>query len=1111
MDVGTWLASLGLDQYTALFREQEIEADVLDELTDHHLSDLGVPLGHRLKLLSAIGELAPRTAPAGRQTTGALERRQLTVLFCDLVGSTELTAQLDPEDMADLIRAFQGAVAAAVARFDGHIAKWMGDAAMVYFGYPRAHEDAAERAARAGRALIAAVAELRREHAVGLKVRIGISTGLVVVGELTGEGEAFLRGLVGDAPDVAMRLQALTEPDTIAVSESTRRLLGKTFELKPLVPQASNATIAPLPAWLIAGERENVSRFEASHSEALTPFVGREDEMARLMELWRRAKAGEGQIAMLSGEAGIGKSRIVANLRERINGERHAALRYQCSPHHVNDAFYPVIGQVWNVAGFVSGEPAAERLDKLERMLGLAGLPIDEIVPFHASLLGIPTGNRYPPLDMPPAELKERTIAALIAPVTALAKAMPLLMVLEDAHWIDPTSLDLACRMVEMARSMPVLWVMTFRPEFVPPWAGRDHVTAISLSRLERDQSAAMVDLIAEGKTLPSEVLGQILAKTDGVPLFIEELTKSVLESELLREEGDAYVLASALTPLAIPSTLQDSLTARLDRLSPIKEIAQIGAAIGREFPHALLEAISPVKDAALDDVLRQLMEAELIYRRGTPPQASYVFKHALVQDTAYGSLLRSRRQRIHAQIAAALKERVTEQDIAPATIAHHFTEAGLAAPAASEWLAAAELALSQSAPVEAERHASAGLALIPAITDGSERDALELALLVARANALVPLKSVSAPETFAAMMAAKKLLDRGIGTDLQRVSILYGLCAGTTLSARLKEALDFAHEIIGVAERQGDGAYRLVGHRQLGALQFYLGDNRAALASLQRASSYRDVRREKALSYRFGWDQGISALSFEVLVRLSLGLLDSAAAISEQVRGEIAHHGHAATFAMGTFCAIAWPKLVLGDSEGLERDTAELAAYCTERKVEQIRLLAGLLCAFARAMREPAGENIVAMRKARIALSKSGGTTGNSIILSSLAQSLLRAGDLAAAEAAIGDGLRYVEQSGERYWLADLHRLSGQAALRQPTPDVARAESCFNRAIEVARSQHARLLELRAAIDLGRLWRDRRTDREIRALVEPALGQIEGGATSPDVRNARALLAELS
>jgi len=1111
MDVGTWLHSLGLGQYEALFREHQIEADVLQELTEQHLSDLGVPFGHRQRMLHAIGELANETAlPAESHAPGALERRQLTVLFCDLVGSTELTAGLDPEDMADLIRTFQRAVASAVTRFDGHIAKWMGDAAMVYFGYPRAHEDAAERAARAALALVEAVACLGREHGTALKVRIGISTGLVVVGELIGEGEAQLRGLVGDTPDLAMRLQSLAEPDTIVVSEPTRRLLGKAFELTPCAPLIPNGFGPPVPAWRIARQRENVSRFEASRAERLTPFVGRDEEMALLLERWRRAVNGEGQVAMLSGEAGIGKSRIVASLRERLNGQRHMVLRYQCSPHHVNDAFYPVIGQVWNVAGFVSGEPASERLDKLERMLKIADLPIEEVAPFQASLLSIPTGNRYPPIDLPPAELKERTIAALIAPITALAKLTPVLMVLEDAHWIDPTSLDLAGRVVELMRDMPVLWVMTFRPEFSPPWAGRGHVTTMHLNRLERTQSAAMVDLVAEGKTLPAEVLGQILAKTDGVPLFIEELTKSVLESELLREESDAYVLTSALTPLAIPSTLQDSLTARLDRLSPIKEIAQIGAAIGREFPHALLEAISPVKGEALDDVLRRLVDAELIYRRGAPPKLSYVFKHALVQDTAYGSLLRSRRQRIHAQIATALKEHVTAEEYAPATIAHHFTEAGLAPQAASAWLAAAELALSQSAPVEAERHADAGLALISGIAEKSERDALELALLVARANALVPLRSVSAQETLDAMMAAKRLLDRGIGSDLQRVSILYGLCAGTTLSARLKEGLDFAHEIIAVAERGDDPAYRLLGHRQLGTLQFYAGDNRAALANLQKAATYRDVRQQKALSYRFGWDQGIAALSFEVLVRLSLGLLDSAAKMSAQLREEIAEHGHAATFASGTFCAITWPKLVLGDLEGLERDSAELAAFCAEKKVEQIRLLASLLCAFTRAMREPVEAHIVAMRQARIALGKSGGATGNSIILSSLAQSLLQAGDLEAAEAALADGFNFVSLSGERYWLADLHRLSGQAALRQGKPGRAHAESRFKEAIEVARGQDARLLELRAATDLGQLWRGTRSDREIRALVEPILDYIEGGETAPDVRNAKALLTSL-
>jgi len=1111
MDVGTWLGSLGLDQYEDLFREHEIEADILPELTDEHLRDIGVPLGHRLRMLRAIRHLARKAQPdSNPRPQENPERRQLTVMFCDLVGSTALTAQRDPEDMADLIRAFQGAVAAPVARFDGHVAKWMGDAAMVYFGYPRAHEDDAERATRAGVALIDAVAELRRHHDTSLEVRVGIATGLVVVGELIGEGEARLRGLVGDTPDLAMRLQGFAEPNTIVVSESTRRLLGKTFELKALGPQTLRGFDVPVAAWLIAGERENVSRFEASRSETLTPFVGREQEIALLDERWQRAMKGEGQVALLSGEAGIGKSRVLAMLRQQIGKQNYLVLRYQCSPHHINDAFHPVMGQIWYAADFVSGEAAGSRLDKLEKMIESTGLSNRDIAPYLASLLAIPTGQRYPALDLAPSELRERTIAALIAMTVGAAKQIPLLMIVEDAHWIDPTSLDLMNRLVEQMRHLPILLVTTYRPEFTAPWLGRDNVTTVPLNRLERDQAVRMIERMTSGKKLPADVLDQIVAKTDGVPLFMEELTKSVLESGLLREENGTYVLASALTPLAIPSTLHDSLAARLDRLSPIKETAQIGAAIGREFSQALLEAVSPIKGAALDEALRQLMEAELIHIRGVPPKASYVFKHALVQDTAYGSLLRSRRERIHAHIAWALKQRLTDEEYPPAIIAHHYTEAGLSDQAARSWLAAAELALSQSAPVEAERHASIGLALIPSIEAGTERDALELGLLVARANALVPLKSISAPETFAALMAAKQLLDRGIGTDLQRVSILYGLCSSSTLTARLKQALDFAHQIIEVADRQNDPAYQLVGYRQLGTLQFYAGNFREALANLQKGHTYRDARRQKALSYRFSWDQGIAILSFEVLVRLSLGQLDSAARVSEQVRSELSSHGHTTTIASATFCVTVWPQFALRDIEALERDSAELSAYCAEKKVEQIRLLAGLLGACASAMRAPTESRIVSIREALVALRQSGGNTGNSILLSNIAEAFLIAGDLSGAEAALQDGFAFVEQSGEQYWLADLHRLSGQVALRQVEPDRARAEACFTKAIEVARNQQARLLELRAATDLARLRRGSRANSDIRGLIEPILAMIEGGETARDVREARALLAEL-
>ncbi|MDB5519678.1 MAG: (Sterile alpha motif) protein [Tardiphaga sp.] len=1116
MDVGTWLRRLGLEQYEASFRENEIEVDVLPELTEQHFKDLGVSLGHRLKMLRAIRELSGEApskvqpaAPAESKAYDVAERRQLTVMFCDLVGSTALAAQFDPEDMGDLIRAFQNVVAAAVARFDGHIARLMGDGVLVYFGYPRAHEDDAERAARAGLGIVEAVGQLRRQRGVELEVRIGISTGLVVVGELMGEGEARERGVVGETPNLAARLQALAEPGSIVVSESTRRLLGRAFELRPLGLQELRGFKAPVPAWSVVRETENVSRFEA-HSEAMTPFVGREHEVALLLDRWRIATEGDGQVALLSGEAGIGKSRILAALRERIGDERHTVLRYQCSPHHVNDAFYPIVGHIWHCAGFTSGEPAAARLDKLETMIARAGLDIGEIAPYLASLLSIPTEGRYAVPEMAPSEVKERTIAALTALLVGLTQEAPLLALFEDAHWVDPTSFDLLNRIVERVQNLRVLIVVTFRPEFMAPWVGRAHVTALALNRFGRNHAVAMIDRIASGKALPAEVLDQIVAKTDGVPLFVEELTKSVLESGLLREEHAAYVLAATLTPLAIPSTLHDSLTARLDRLSPIKEIAQIGATIGREFSYQLLEAVAPIRGPALQEALRQLVDAELIYGRGAPPQASYIFKHALVQDTAYGSLLRSRRQRIHADIAQALMQRLTDEGGAPAIIAHHFTEAGLAEQAASHWLAAAELALSQSAATEAEHHASAGLALIPQVPEGPDRDAVNLGLLVARANALVPLKSNSAPETFAALSAAKQLLDAGVGTDLQRVSILFGLCSATTLTARLKQALDLAHEIIEVAERQDDPTYLLVGHRMLGTIQLYAGQNREALQSLRRAEKYRDPSRQRALSYRFGWDPGLAVLCFEVLVRLSLGLLDSAARLSAEVQTELLSHGHATTVASATFCAGTWPLLVLGDLDGLERESAALAVYCAEKRIEQIRLLAGMHHAYARAMREPAEKNIAALRATLVALRKSGGNAGNSIIIANLAEALLMAGDLAGAEAALDDAFAFVEQSGERYWLADLHRLRGQIALKQPQPDRKRAEDCFVKAIEIASSQEGRLLHLRAAFDLALLWRDTGANNDPRALLEPILATIEGGETTRDVRNARSLLAEL-
>jgi class 3 adenylate cyclase/tetratricopeptide (TPR) repeat protein len=1117
MDVAVWLRGLGLQQYEALFRENDIDAEVLSDLTDRDLEKIGVSLGHRKRLLKAVAALAgPAAVPPALTApippvADAAERRQLTVMFCDLVGSTALSAGLDPEDMREVIRAYQDACSGAIARYDGFVAKFMGDGVLAYFGFPRAHEDDAERAVRAGLDIAAVVAKLETPANENLKVRIAVATGIVVVGDLVGQGSAQEQAVVGETPNLAARLQALAEPGSVVIAEATRRLLGGIFELKPLGPQTLRGFDAPVPAWTVLREAENVSRFEASRSQGMTPFVGRQHEVALLLDRWREASKGEGQVALISGEAGIGKSRVLLALSERIGDEPHVRVRYQCSPHHVNDAFYPITRQIWHAAGFLSSEPPTARLDKLEAIIAQSGLESKESAPLLASLLSIPFEGRYPPLEMASVELKERTIAVLIALFAGLTKVAPVFALLEDAHWIDPTSLDVFSLLIDRLTGLRAALVITFRPEFAAPWTGRAHVVSLSLSRLGRPHALAMIDRVAGGKALPAEVLDQIVAKTDGVPLFVEELTKTVVESGLLRAENGAYVLASALTPLTIPSTLQDSLMARLDRLGPVKEIAQISAAIGREFSYRLLEVVSPIEGPALRDALAQLTAAELIHAGGAPPEATYVFKHALVQETAYASLLRSRRQRIHVDIARALAERFADQDdAAPAIIAHHYTEGGMAEPAARSWLSAAKLALSRSAPVEANHYVDAGLSLISRLTEGVERHSLELALQLVRVNALWSLKGYNASEVVATLTAAQKLLNVGGGTDEQRISVLSGLWSANVVEAQLELALSLACEIVEISDRSATGTFQVLGYRFLGITQSFMGRNREALDSLRQAERHRDPNRQRLPSYRFGEDPIISIHSAQVLPMALLGLVEQAARVSDELRAELPRYDHVPTVAFSMILGVVSLDSVLDDLEACERHSAELVAYCGEKKYEQHRLWGALFHACARAMRNPRADDISALRAAIDAYRRSGTCVFESLFCSYLARALLMAGDVKGADATLQDAFAFVDKSGERFWLADWHRVGGQIALKQPKPDRAQAEACFLKAIEIARRQEARLLELRAGIDLARLWREAGSPNNPGALLEPILAAIEGGETTRDVRNARALLAEM-
>jgi class 3 adenylate cyclase/tetratricopeptide (TPR) repeat protein len=751
VDIGAWLQTLGLERYERAFREHDIDEDVLRALTADDLIALGVAsIGHRRKILAAVSDLVARpdhgsappdgssqVAPSGLDKARSVEaeRRQLTVMFVDLVGSTALSVRLDPEEMSELLSAYRTAVASEVERFEGHVAKYMGDGVVAYFGWPQAHEDDAERAIRAGLALTERVARLAAPVGEPLSARVGIATGLVVVGDVAGEGTAREEVVTGETPNLAARLQELAGTGGVVIGRATRRLLGDMFELDDLGSWHLKGFPEPLAVWRVTRESPAKGRFRALHGEVLTPLVGREHELMLLFECWARAKDGDGRVVLLGGEPGIGKSRIAQAFSERLRDEAVTVLCYFCSLRHRNSALQPVLEQLGRAAGFVAGDPPEAKLAKLKTLFGEHARDVAEAVAVHAPLFSVPVGEHHAALDLVPERRRRRSLEILVERLEGLAAHQPVLVVLEDAHWIDPTTRELFDLVVERIRRLPVLLLVTFRPEFGVPWAGRGHVTQLLLDRLGRHEAAAMVERLSEGKGLPTEVLEQIITRADGVPLFVEELTKAVLESGQLHDAGDHYELIGPMAALAIPASLHDSLMARLDRLGAAKEIAQIGAVIGREFSHALLAAIAERPAPELDDALSLLLRSELIFRRGTPPDVVYEFKHALVHDAAYASLLLRRRQELHERIGRRLEERFADTATTrPELLAHHFAAAGRAAEAVPYALRAGRAAAARYSNTEArarfEQARDLAQALPPSETASRARieAALELA-----------------------------------------------------------------------------------------------------------------------------------------------------------------------------------------------------------------------------------------------------------------------------------------------------------------------------------------------------------------------------------------------
>ncbi len=732
MDLAVWLRSLGLEQYETAFRENAITEKLLPTLTAEDLKDLGISVvGHRRALLNAIADLhsakdaqAPSAAfetTASLPKEAAAERRHVTVMFSDLVGSTALSARMDPEDLREVISAYQKCVAETVQRFGGFVAKYMGDGVLIYFGYPQAHEDDAERAVRAGLELVAAVGTLKTYAA--LQTRVGIATGLVVVGDLIGSGASQEQAIVGETPNLAARLQSIANPNSVLVSESTRKLVGNLFEFQDLGGQDLKGIAGATRAWAALRPSSIESRFDALHAGALTELVGREEELELMLRRWSKAKNGEGQVVLLSGEAGIGKSRLTAALRDRLVGKPHTQLRYFCSPQHKDSPLYPIIGQMNHAARFTHEDSPQVKLDKLDAMLAQTRTPTDNAALF-AEMMSLANDGRYPALALVPQQRREKTLKAVISQIELLERECPVLMIFEDAHWSDPTSLEALGRAVDRIATLRVLLIVTFRPEFEAPWIGQPYVTAITINRLGKREIGDMIGGIIGNKSLPESLRQDIIERTDGIPLFVEEMTKAVMEAKSDSEARQAVSVAPD-PALNVPATLHASLMARLDRLGSAKEVAQTGAAIGREFSHNLLAAVACKPEEELALSLDRLTAAGLLFRQGVPPHATYAFKHGLVRDAAYGTLLRNRRQELHRQIVSVLQREFAELVVSqPELLAQHCSEAGMIAEAIEYCLLAAQRATAASNNIEKIAHIARGITLLEQLPSSDQRAA---------------------------------------------------------------------------------------------------------------------------------------------------------------------------------------------------------------------------------------------------------------------------------------------------------------------------------------------------------------------------------------------------
>jgi predicted ATPase/class 3 adenylate cyclase len=1114
-NIELWLAELGLEKYIPAFTEAEIDFQTLPELNEDDLKELGLPLGPRRKITGAIAQIGRSSAEPRRATealevaqsaeqlapTSEVERRHLTVMFVDLVGSTELATKIDPEDMRNVITNYQNVIAGVATRYEGFVAKFMGDGVLCYFGWPRANEDDAERAVRAGLAMIAAISQTSDPSGNPLSTRVGIATGVVIVGDLIGSGATQEAAVVGETPNLAARLQSLAQPNQLLLPKETQSLLGDIYELEPMGAHNLKGIAEPVDAFLVIGENTRESRFAARQMGMLTPIVGREQELGLVRECWVKAKSGSGQMVVVSGEAGIGKSRITQAAIDDIAKDEHTRITYQCSPYHTDSAFHPVIQQMVYAAGFQVNDEVEIQLDRLEDLIG-AG---HESLALLAVLLGIDAGERYGVLDLTPAQIRARTMQALVSLLVQQAETKPLLVVFEDLHWVDPTTLELLDLTLDAITGKNILILATARPTFEHGFGGHPIVTRFVLNRLGEEQILSIVGKLTGGKKLPDEVLQIIASRTDGVPLFVEELTKTILETSLLKQEGDRLVLNGPLNSLAIPSTLHDSLMARLDRLQSIKEVAQTAACIGREFNHQLLASISPLTEVELNTALQGLIKAELIYRRGLPPEATYLFKHALVRDAAYESLLKEHRRGIHARILGALE---TAPDIAPEVLAYHAEAAGLTDHAIDLWEAASKAALARPAYNECISQLNHAIALITPKIEDAEHTVTEhaLGLQVQLGVASLQGNGYAANETKAAFERALVLSDM-IGETPMRYQVLYGLWVGMYVRADHAEALKQANALLRLAEKSLDTAPRVVAMRLVGVSLFMHGRLVEAEKHFQEAFTLYDPNECKGLENRFGQDIGVATHVYLAWNASLLGETSNANKHAIEAERSALATGH-----INTICYMHAHRfiaaLITNDEDDVKRHLAAQALLAQEYKLVLWQHYATVGQELIRAGQgDPAGIN--------------GYFQADSNVTATGTKAFLTAFRVEAARRALAMGLKdqadnlatmaedMMDATGEIYALSDLYRLKGALALDRG--NVQAAETCLKTAIEVAKQQGSPMWELRAAIDLARLWHEAGRTDQATALLKPVYDSIAEGDCPKDRAAARDLLSVLA